>query len=168
MESAPESPESEAGCGAKWQGLPLRFDRATSSLRTADHLFPSVLELSSVILPKWGMMRGGEFWERTISARLMAGQEPGLLPTPVASEWKDYGTAKMLASIDRGGRLARRICSRTIPSSEIRCSVNPCFSEWLMGWIVGWTDSRPLETGKFQRWLQWHGESFQTESRNDT
>lgn len=28
--------------------------------------------------------------------------------------------------------------------------------EYLMGWPIGWTDSKPLETGKFLSWLQQH------------
>jgi len=29
--------------------------------------------------------------------------------------------------------------------------------EWLMGWPDGWTDTKPLETGKYLSWLQLHG-----------
>lgn len=32
--------------------------------------------------------------------------------------------------------------------------LNPEFVEWLMGWPIGWTASRPLETGKFRLWLR--------------
>lgn len=35
--------------------------------------------------------------------------------------------------------------------------LNPRFGEWLMGWPVGWTESKPLETAKFQQWLHSHG-----------
>ena len=36
--------------------------------------------------------------------------------------------------------------------------LNPSWVEWLMGWPVGWTDLKPLETGRFQQWQQQHGE----------
>ena len=36
--------------------------------------------------------------------------------------------------------------------------LNPAFSEWLMGWPIEWTDSKPLATDKFQAWLLSHGE----------
>ena len=39
-------------------------------------------------------------------------------------------------------------------------SLNPTWVEWLMGWPIGWTDLKPLETDKFQVWLQQHGESY--------
>tara|TARA_R110000824_G_scaffold20457_4_gene76997 strand:- start:892 stop:1170 length:279 start_codon:yes stop_codon:yes gene_type:complete len=34
---------------------------------------------------------------------------------------------------------------------------NPDWIEWLMGWPIGWTGTRPLETAKFRRWLRSHG-----------
>ena len=37
---------------------------------------------------------------------------------------------------------------------------NPANAEWLMGWPIGWTDSSPLATDKFQRWQQRHGRSL--------
>lgn len=36
---------------------------------------------------------------------------------------------------------------------------SPTNAEWLMGWPIGWTDLKPLETAKFQSWLQQHGKS---------
>jgi len=35
--------------------------------------------------------------------------------------------------------------------------LNPTWVEWLMGWPLGWTDLKPLETDKFQQWLNSHG-----------
>jgi len=37
--------------------------------------------------------------------------------------------------------------------------LNPMWVEWLMGWPLGWTDLKRLETDKFQRWLDEHGKS---------
>jgi hypothetical protein len=34
--------------------------------------------------------------------------------------------------------------------------MNPNWVEWLMGWPIGWTDLKPLETGKFQQWQHSH------------
>ena len=34
--------------------------------------------------------------------------------------------------------------------------LNPLWVEWLMGWPIGWTDLKPLETDKFQQWQQQH------------
>ena len=37
--------------------------------------------------------------------------------------------------------------------------LNPTWVEWLMGWPLGWTDLKPLETGSVQQWLRQHGKS---------
>jgi hypothetical protein len=35
--------------------------------------------------------------------------------------------------------------------------LNPMWVEWLMGWPLGWTDLKPLEMDKFQKWQEQHG-----------
>ena len=35
--------------------------------------------------------------------------------------------------------------------------LNPEWLEWFMGWPMGWTGLEPLETDKYQEWLQQHG-----------
>ena len=37
--------------------------------------------------------------------------------------------------------------------------LNPMWVEWLMGWPLGWTDLKPLETDKYHYARQQHGES---------
>ena len=34
---------------------------------------------------------------------------------------------------------------------------SPEIHEWLMGWPIGWSDLKPLETDRFQQWQQQHG-----------
>jgi hypothetical protein len=34
--------------------------------------------------------------------------------------------------------------------------LNPEWVEWLMGWPIGHTGLKPLETGKYQEWLRQH------------
>jgi hypothetical protein len=41
-----------------------------------------------------------------------------------------------------------------LPKGFLPC---PTWVEKLMGWPDGWTDLRPLVTGKFQQWLRSHG-----------
>ena len=43
-------------------------------------------------------------------------------------------------------------------SPQVAGQLNPTWVEWLMGWPLGWTDLKPLETDRFQEWLQQHGE----------
>lgn len=42
--------------------------------------------------------------------------------------------------------------------TNIGGQLNPEWVEWLMGWPLGWTDLKPLETAKFRQWLDSHGE----------
>jgi hypothetical protein len=36
--------------------------------------------------------------------------------------------------------------------------LNPNWTEWLMGWPIGWTDLKPLETDKSPYVQQQHGD----------
>lgn len=67
----------------------------------------------------------------------------GLLPTPAAREWKDRSLGSILARLDRGDGVAKRICAL---SEEARSSagpviLNPSFAEWMMGYPEQWTVS---------------------------
>lgn len=79
-----------------------------------------------------------------------------LLPTPAASDWKGqytWETVKRRMSMARGVRLPEEL-SRRVGKA---ITPNPEFWEWMMGWPIGSTASQPLETAKFQLWLQQHG-----------
>ena len=45
-------------------------------------------------------------------------------------------------------------------NDQIGGQLNPTWVEWLMGWPLGWTDLKPLETDKFQQWHHSHGEFY--------
>lgn len=79
-----ESPERSPVCGRTWHELLVRFDLVSCLWKTARCLFPEVLPWSSVILPRWGMMRDGECWERNTPELPTNGTVSGLWPTPVA------------------------------------------------------------------------------------
>jgi len=68
--------------------------------------------------------------------------------TPTARDWRS-GKASQ-ATHDKNSRPL---------SEQIGGSLNPPWVEWLMGWPLGWTDLKPLETGKFQPVQQPHGAS---------
>lgn len=74
----------------------------------------------------------------------------GVLPTLTALEGKDIHSAMGLADMDRGGRVARRICatSQSTRSLTGRVGLNPLFGSWMMGYPVQWCDAarRALET----------------------
>jgi hypothetical protein len=56
-----------------------------------------------------------------------------------------------------GGSGARKKLKEVFTDKEINGPLNPPWVEWLMGWPEGWTDLAPLETAKFQQWLDSHG-----------
>ena len=65
--------------------------------------------------------------------------------TPNARDWKDSGPTQ-------GNRKSPNL------GTQVGGSLNPPWVEWLMGWPIGWTDLKPLETAKYQQWLDSHGE----------
>jgi len=68
-------------------------------------------------------------------------------PTPVADD-----TSHRKEKYAQGG---------TALSTQAGGKLNPIWVEWLMGWPLGWTDLKPLETGKFQKWLEQHGRTYE-------
>jgi hypothetical protein len=68
------------------------------------------------------------------------------LPTPAAREGRDWSQARILARLDRGGCVARRICrlSPTLRSSEEIVGLNPSFAGWMMGYPEGWICSSAM------------------------
>lgn len=174
QEKEQASKENAQDYGRKWLELSVKYDRDLHSWKTHRCLFDEDLPQSSVILPKWGMMRRGVLfrlrtaehptceseyglWVSTPTASMTKRSEAfreGRLPTPqefatpTARDWKDNGKSP--------AELARN--SETL-ASQAGGTLNPNWVEWLMGWPVGWTDCDVLETGKFQSWQQQHGVS---------
>lgn len=180
-----ESLDRSPAYGSKWSESLARFDQDTCSWRTHQRCLDGEWELFSETFPRWGMMRGGECWALTTLVRRTGGTGSGLWPTPRASEgnqdyakltrsstgislptavqlyptpnsrdWKDSGPTQgnrkspNLGTVVHGGM-------RTRPTNPGQ--LNPNWVEWLMGVPIGFTDSRPSETCKSQRWLRLHG-----------
>jgi len=82
----------------------------------------------------------------------------GKWPTPCASDNRDRGNASSPAiarRIENGKQVMLSMC---VSSENGR--LNPMWVEWLMGWPLGLTDLRPLETDKFREWQQQHFVNF--------
>mgnify|MGYP007032449768 CR=1 FL=1 len=220
---APESPESEADSGERWQGSFAKFDHDSSLWRTHQCSLLGGWEPFSETWPRWGLMRDGACWERTMSAHLTSGTGSGLLPTPLTSDhrinekqpsslarkspqlgavvanlptptsrdWKgayseksqkkkfrnllpdaakrlQYATPQASDNRDRGHLGSGAIQRRMKKGKQIMLSqsvsdqcgaLNPPWVEWLMAWPIGWTDLKPLETGRWQAWRLSHGKS---------
>ena len=77
-------------------------------------------------------------------------------PTPRAGSSNGGGTG-----LD-GGSNARRALARDHGEVEAKAllggQLNPPWVEWLMGWPIGWTDLKPLETARSRKWPHSHSE----------
>ena len=145
QEKGQELTESDQGCGEKWQGSFAKYDPDTHSLRTHQCSLLEDLTESCQTLPAWGLMRDGECWEQPTLALRIRGTESGLWPTPTAHNAKETNAPSE----------AKR--NEPTLASRVGGKLNPTWVEWLMGWPLGWTDLKPLETDKFQQWQQQHG-----------
>src|SRR3990167_2184456 len=151
-----ESQASEAECGSTWLESLTKFDRNTSSWKTAQC---SLLADSDAYLetwPKWGLMLGGECCELPTLARPISESESGYWPTPTAV------TATGGAALCKwGGSGARKKLRTMVTAKELNGPLNPQWVSWLMGWPLGWSSLLPLETAKYQQWQQQHGECLE-------
>jgi len=82
--------------------------------------------------------------ERKTWVQTTFGSGIGYLPTPTTK------ANQMAASMMKwpSSRLLSKVFGEISPSNQ----------EWLMGWPIGHTDLKPLETDRYQLWLQQHGE----------
>lgn len=149
-----ELKDNEADSGKRWRGLLVRYDQDMFSSKTVLCSEQEDSALFSKTLPKWGMMQDGECWERTMSEHLTKDNESGLWPTPQRVDYK--GTSRDSAFQQRAAQynlwsMGQREHSTIYPS--------PTAYEAIMGWPMQWTELKPLEMGKFQRWLDLHGMS---------
>lgn len=83
----PEKAQASKGpgqeCGPTWRGSLARFDRNSSSWKTAQLSLLGDSELSSVIWPRSGMTAGGQCWELPMLERRTSGTGCGFLPNGV-------------------------------------------------------------------------------------
>ncbi len=217
QEKAQDLTASAAECGTTWPGSLAKYDPATHSLKTAQHsLFADLIECSPT-LPRSGLMRNGELWERPTLAPRTSANESGLWPTPTCDSaterTKHYAQGGMPltaavaqwptptvcgnhnrkgASATSGDGLATAVSQRIYPTATATAykgwsqnhnradtddrldytieregfspgqqtppkRLNLDWVEWLMGWPIGQTALKPLETGKYREWLQQHG-----------
>jgi hypothetical protein len=74
-----------------------------------------------------------------------------LWPTPTAIT-SSGGTAMC----KWGGSGSREKLRGMVSPEELNGQLNPTWVEWLMGWPIGWTELKPLETDKFREWQEQH------------
>jgi len=92
------SKESDHPCGRTWRESLEKFDLDTHTWKTHQCLWDEDLQPSSVILPKWGMMRSGVLWERTTLPPLTGGKGSGSWATPRSSSAMAANMSENLAA----------------------------------------------------------------------
>ena len=189
QEKAQELMENEAECGEKWRASFTKYDPDSSLWKTHQCSLLGDLDEFSETWPQWGLMRDGECWEQQMLAQTIKGTEFGLSPNGVdtfhtpTTTGLDGGSNSRKALKKRMEKLPTPKCSdsrhaisrhitnpngmwkgnlgevimSTLPPTTGR--LNPTWVEWLMGWPLGWTDLKPLETDKSHCVQQQHGES---------
>ena len=180
--------ESDQECGEKWQGSFTKYDQDSHSWKTHQCSLLGDLDEFSGTWPQWGLMRDGECWEQQTLERTIRGTGFGLSPNGVDSfhtpnttgldggsnsrkalkkKMEKWPTPQASDNRDRGNMSNPSIQRRVAIGKQIMLSqsvdpnsgqLNPTWVEWLMGWPLGWTDLRPLETDKSHYVQQQRGE----------
>lgn len=161
--------------GLKCKELLAKYDREKSLWKTHQcSLFEDLIE-SQEVFPKSGMTVDGQLWELMMSKHLTKEKEYGLsdiesknggcrlkYPTPTAHDGKGHCTQNSLIRKDgksRMNQLANFVvfrCFNQVRDKTIKTSyqLNPDWTEWLMGWPIGWTSLKPLSKEEFIRWFK--------------
>lgn len=115
QEGALELRENDLDCGVKWRELLVRFDPDLCGWKTHQCLLEEDLEPSLLTLPRWGMMRDGELWERTTPTRLTKGTGSGFWPTPRATDGSHGGRVTPRKGLE-GGNLIEAVAMAMWPT----------------------------------------------------
>jgi hypothetical protein len=177
----------DRACGPSSCGSFAKFNRDELRWKTHQLSLAGDLEEFSETWPRWGSMRNGECWERAMLAPRISESGSGLWQTPVADDaverkagkWNSRGEPKLSAQVlmvptpcarDYRG-VGRSRMERTGSKAGENLPqflgglLNPDWTEWLMGWPIGWTELKPLATAKFREWRQQHGTSWAATER---
>ena len=136
--------EKDQECGQKWLASFVKYDPNMSSWKTHQCSLLGDLDEFSGTWPQWGLMQDGECWELTLPDLTISDTESGLLPTVLATDWKGGTTAAR----QDNGKLRFDQWRDYVKLKHGLTYPHPMHSEMRMGWPVGWTDLKPLETDK--------------------
>ena len=147
--------ENGQECGRRWQGLLAKYDPNTHSLRTVQCSLLEDLNECLQTWPAWGSMQNGECWEQEMWERHTLEKESGLLADTPSGNWptptcSDIYTGNLKSTQQKEGSMHSVTLPQAVRGAEQNAigQLNPMWVEWLMGWPIGWTDLKPLETDK--------------------
>ena len=146
----PDWTASAPAYGARWRELSIRFDPTSSSWKTHRSLWDEDLSACLLTLPRWGSMHAGVLWERATPVRPMKGSACGWWRTPTAAIQNPKSNVKKLSG--------RKPSDPQVGlADQIGGIPNPPWAEWLMGWMPGWTDLKPLAMARCHTRPRWPG-----------
>ena len=162
---------SEAAYGERWHASFAKYDPATHLWKTPQcSLLGDYIEFSET-WPKWGMMQNGVCSERVTPELTTSAIASGSWPTPCTRDYKGANGPDGLTRNDgksRMDQLPNQVAyggkSTQATKTKVNMTLNPSWVEWLMGWPIGWTDLKPLETDKLRNVQLWHFQSYQEET----
>ena len=105
------------------------------------------------------LARMGDRTDRCAQSLAAQVLNPKTWPTQTASDNRDRGNRSSPAIARRIAKGKQISLSATV--SDMNGRLNPQWVEWLMGWPIGHTDLKPLETAKFRFARLWHLHSWQ-------
>ena len=161
--------------GLKCTELLAKYDREKSLWKTHQcSLFEDLIELQEVF-PKSGMIADGQLWELMMSKHPIKEKEYGLsdienknggcrlkYPTPTAHDGKGRCTHNSLIRKNGMSRMSQ-LCNFVVfgdfnqdrnETLKTSYQLNPDWTEWLMGWPIGWTSLKPLSKEEFIKWFK--------------
>ena len=142
---AQASTVSDPACGWKWPASSVKYDPDSCSWKTRQcSLLGGLVEFSET-WPRWGSMRNGECWEQETWVHRTSESESGLWPTPMKST---AGKSEKTLKGVQGGKYQMTLDRFLAINGDGVGIPNPNWTEWLMGWPMGWTGMDALETAK--------------------
>jgi hypothetical protein len=117
----------------------------------------------SVSLPTPSTVDNGALFNTSASSgakkrpTLGAMAKHNLWPTPDVGMGERGTTPEWKPNRPSGARATYSLNQAVMDEVETGGQLNPTWVEWLMGWPLGWTDLKPLGTGKYRQWRREHG-----------
>lgn len=163
-EMATDSMASAPAFGQRWLGSLAKYNPHSRTWKTHQCSLLGGSDEFSETWPQWGSMRNGELWLRPIPALLTSVSESGYWPTPtVCGNYNRKGASAtsgdgLATAVKKGKSRMERTGSKAVEvlPQAVGGPLSPDWTEWLMGWPIGWTDLKPLETVRFHEWQQQH------------
>jgi len=94
-----------------------------------------------------------------MKSQMRLSQAVKMFPTPNASDANKWSNQTLQERLEKKQQV--RLNTAVAPEGGKGGLLNPNWVEWLMGWPIGWTDLRPLETAKCHCAQPLHGNCSQ-------